>query len=139
MAILTVKNMLTASDFIRTTRQYSSSQSLSRASKNQHKHVLAIGRLRFVNAIPDRVASLHGISSWDGLQIATSVPEGLSPLSRISKHIGVGESVMLGWALHNRMDVYWIGGHFAARQEDAQEIATKEKKRKASFSIPPYK
>ena len=138
MAILTVKNMLAAADYIRTTREYSSAQSLSRAGKNRHKHVLAIGRLRFVHAIPDTVASLHGIRSWDGLPVVDgqSVPEGVRPLSRISKQIGVGESVMLGWALLNRMDVYWIGGHFVARQEDAQLITDSEKKRKASFTLP---
>ncbi len=138
MAIFTVKNMLTAGDFIRTTREYSSAQSLSRAGKNRHKDVLAIGRLRFVYALPDSVAQLHGIKSWDGFQVISGVevPEGLRPLSRISKQIGVGESVMMGWALLNRMDVYWIGGHFAARQEDAQLIADKEKKRKAAFTIP---
>ncbi len=139
MAILIVKNMLTAADYIRTTRKYSSAQSLSRASKNNHKRVLSIGRLRFVNATHDSVSALHNVNSWEGLPTITTVPEGLSPLSRISKNIGVGENVMLGWALLNRMDTYWIGGHFAARQEDAQQIADTEKRRKASFTIPPVK
>ncbi len=136
MALYFCKNYLTAGDYLRTTRQYSSAQSLSRASKNGRQRVHFIGGLSFVAGNSADIAALHGISSWEGLNVIETLPEGLDTLSRISKKVGVGEAVMLGWAMFNRMDVYWVGGHFAARLEPASQIAKHEKQRKATFTKP---
>lgn len=137
MALFIVKGLLSAADSIRTTRRYSSAQSLSRAAKNGNYHVLKAGRLRFVHAMDNEVADLHGVNSWEGLPTVDQLPAGVVAVSRISKKIKVGEAVILGWALLNRMDAYWAGGHFVARHEDADAIAQHEKKRKASFTQPP--
>lgn len=137
MALFIVKNMLTTADCIRTTRRYSSAQSLSRAVKNGSYHVMKAGRLRFARAMDSEVAALHGISSWEGLPAVSEMPAGVIAVSRISKTIKLGEVVILAWALLNRMDAYWVGGHFVARFEDALSIAQHEKKRKASHTKPP--
>lgn len=135
MALYICKNLLTTADYVRTASgNYSSVQSLLRAGKNGHVRVLSISGLRFVGATHDSVQQLHDIKAWESLPTVSYIqlPEGLEALSRISKNIGVGESAILGWALLNRMDAYWIGGHFAALSNEAQQIAATEKRRKAS-------
>lgn len=139
MAIHIVNDLLAGGDFIRLTRTYSSAQSLSRAHRKGLQPLLSIGKLRFAQCSSQHVANLYGVSSWQDIAVNNKVPEGLSPLSRISKKIGVGESAMLAWAALNRMEVYLIGGYFAARLNEAKAIADGEQKRKATHTKPPKK
>ena len=139
MAIYIQSNLLTSGDFIRTTRRYSSPQSLSKARKRGTQHVVTIGRMHFVHAMPDKVAELYSVKSWERMPVLPRdhLPAGLTPLSKISKKIKLGETVILGWALLNRMDAYWIAGHFFAHQYAVEEIAHGEQKRLHSFTKPP--
>lgn len=139
MAIYLNNRLIKSGDFIRTTRQYSSPQSLNNAKKKRTQHVVAIGKMHFVGVMPDKVAALYGINSWDDLLLTENgaVPAGLSPMSKISKRIKMGETVILSWAVTNRIDVYWIAGHFFAHEHAVMPIAHAEQKRIASLTIPP--
>lgn len=137
MAVYLNNSLIKSGDFIRTTRQYSSAQSLNRAKKKETKYVIAIGRMHFVYANAVEVAKLYSVDKWEGLPLIETVPAGLSPLSKISKKIKLGETVILSWALLNRMDVYWIAGTFFAHLQAAEQIAHTEKKRINALTIPP--
>ncbi len=139
MAVYFHNSLLASADFIRTTRRFSSPQSLSRGSKRGTIQTVAIGRFRFIHTSPEQVAAFYSIPSWDGLPVITgnTVPGGLTSLNRISKKTGVGEAVIMSWALLNRLDVYWISGVLFAHLHLVQPIAQTEKERMASLTKPP--
>ncbi len=139
MAIYMNNRLIKSADFIRTTRRYSSPQSLNKAKKKRTQHVVAIGKMHFVGVMPENVAALYGISSWDGLLLTENgqVPAGLSPVSKVSKKVKLGESIILGWAVLNRLNVYWIAGHFFVHEYAVEQIADTEQKRMNSFTISP--
>ena len=137
MAVYFSNTLIKSGDFIRTTRIYSSAQSLNRDKKKGTHGVVAIGKLHFVRVNLDEVRNLYGVQSWDGLLLMDEVPAGLSPLSKISKKIKMGEPVILGWALLNRLDVYWIDGHFFSHAHRVEEIAKAEPARVKALTIPP--
>ena len=137
MAIYFSNNLIKSGDFIRTTRRYSSAQSLNRAKQKKTHPVEAIGKLHFVYTHQKHVAELYSIHSWEGLPLINEVPAGLSPLSKISKQIKMGETVILSWALLNRLNVYWIAGHFFAHAYAVEAIARTEASRVSALTKPP--
>ena len=137
MAVYLNNSLIKSGDFIRSTRQYSSAQSLNRAKKKRTFPVVAIGKMHFVSGGAAKVAALYSIPSWEGLLLMSEVPAGLTALSKISKKIKLGETVILGWALLNRLDAYWIAGHFFAHAHVVELLATREPARIKSFTIPP--
>lgn len=141
MAVYFHNTLMPSGDYLRTTREFSSLQSLSRARKKGRAPVIVIGRFRFAHSTPEATAAFYGLPSWDGLPLITGnqVPAGLATLNKVSKLAKVGESQMLSWALFNRIDIYWIGGTFFARAGDARQIALAENARKAQFTKPKQK
>ncbi len=139
MAIYFHNTLLPSGDYLRTTRKFSSLQSLSRARKHGRAAVISIGRLKYAHSTPEATAAFYGVASWEGLPVITGdhVPAGLTALNKVSKLAKVGEALMLSWALFNRMDIYWIGGTFFARADDARQIALAETARKEQFTKPP--
>lgn len=112
MAIYFHNTLLPSGDYLRTTRKFSSLQSLSRARKHGRAAVISIGRLKYAHSTPEATAAFYGVASWEGLPAITGdhVPASLTALNKVSKLAKVGEALMLSWALFNRFDVYWISG-----------------------------
>jgi len=139
MAIYIVNDLLSTGDALRTGRGFSSAQSLHRSGKNGHTHVVKIGRMHFLGWTAVSVAEFHNISSWQGLNTITQqhLPGGLCSLKSAGKKAKVSPAQIIAWAAVNRINVYWVSGHFFTHLQPVQEIVSTEQKRIASLTKPP--
>ncbi len=130
MAIYFQNTLVRTADFLKTSKRYSSSQSLSRAKKKGHIALKNVGSLVFAPGTAQQTAELYSVASWEGLRVidAEKLPGGLTAINRIGKAIGVGEATIIEWGLFNRLDLYWVAGTFFANLLQAQSIAAASKK-----------
>lgn len=125
MAVYFCNNLITSSDYLKSGQTYTLPQSLSRAKRQGRIQVLTIGGLQFVESLPEKVQQLYKVPSWQGLHTVArqQLPHTLASLNNLSKLFGVNEGVILGWALLNYMDAYWIAGRFFMDSAKAKEVA----------------
>lgn len=136
MALFIVNTFITAADYVRTTPYYSNTSSLWRAIQNGHQPARHVGGITLIPMPPESVAKVYGISTWQGLAVTEHLPAGLEVLSTVRKKTGIPEATILGWAQLNRIDAYWVGGHYATTTEKVQLLAKEEKIRQVNLNIP---
>ena len=74
------------------------------------------------------VHMFYGVCSWEGVPAVPKgmVLDGLLPLSRIHKIIGYGDQTILGWAMFNYFDAYWVAGTFFANLHKVKQCAKEQ-------------
>ena len=140
MAVYFANTLITSSDYLKSGQTYTLPQSLSRAKKQGRIQVFTIGGLQFVESVPEKVQQLYKVPSWDGLQTVSlkQLPPSLVSLSNLSKMFGVNEGAILGWAVLNYLNAYWIAGRFFMDSHKAKEVAAQmglKVKQKRSYRL----
>jgi hypothetical protein len=130
MAVYFHKTFIRSSDYIKITKAYSSVDAVRRAQRNGHlKNGQIVGGILMVNSHNYYVNQFYGVRSWEGLLTIENqkVPEGLMPVSRIRKKIGISEQMILAWAMFNNFDAYWVAGTFFANLQKVQQCYNEQK------------